>query len=105
MSQIVSTLKVLSGTISAKGALTGTISTKGSLQGEMSAVAALTGTIYFCPYDTYSGPYEAIPKAFKDQHLQTSDKVLKSDVTVKEVPYFEVTNVELGKTVYIAKET
>ena len=52
-------------------------------------------------YDPYLGPYVVIPKAWEDQILATKDKNMTDDVTVKEVPYDEVTNV-YGTTVSIA---
>ena len=54
-------------------------------------------------YDPYLGPYEVIPKAWRDQILPTKDKNMTDDVTVFEVPYAEVSNPE-GTTVIIATE-
>ena len=54
-------------------------------------------------YDPYLGPYEVIPKAWRDQVLPTKDKNMTDDVIVFEVPYAEVSNPE-GTTVIIATE-
>lgn len=51
-------------------------------------------------HDTYKGPYEVIPKTI-DQTLETKNKLMKDDVTVKEIPYAETSNV-YGTTVTIA---
>lgn len=50
----------------------------------------------------YEGPYEVIPKTV-DQTLQTKQKSMVDDVTVKEIPYVEVSNI-FGTTVSIATE-
>ena len=54
--------------------------------------------------EEYTGETTVTPKAFQEQVLPTRDKVVRSDITVKEVPYFEVdAPVGGGKTVYIAR--
>lgn len=52
-----------------------------------------------CP-PPYEGPYTVIPKTV-DQILETAMKTMTDDVTVKEIPYAEVSNV-YGTTVTIA---
>lgn len=49
----------------------------------------------------YSGDYVVIPKAEEEQILETSGYAMANDVTVKEIPYFEVKNVAGGMTVTI----
>lgn len=53
-------------------------------------------------YDPYPGPYEVIPKR-RDQVLATKDKNMTDDVTVKEVPWTEVSN-PTGTTYTIAAD-
>ena len=53
--------------------------------------------------EIYDGPYEVIPKV-NSQALSTAGKMMNDDVTVLEVPYYEVSNQFGGNTVYIAKE-
>ena len=53
--------------------------------------------------DFYIGNYEVTPKA-EEQVLNTKDKIMVDDVTVKKVPYYETENDEGGLTVYIASE-
>ncbi|MCQ4787248.1 hypothetical protein NE670_18500 [Flavonifractor plautii] len=53
---------------------------------------------------TYSGEYEVVPNAFNTQVLPTANKVLKKDIVVQKVPYFETSNNYDGVTVYIAEE-
>lgn len=59
--------------------------------------------IYLNNYNYYKGEYDITPLAFQQQKLETKDKILKENVIVKEVPFFEVSNVE-GTTVYIGME-
>lgn len=53
-------------------------------------------------YDPYLGPYVVIPKR-RDQILATKDKNMTDDVTVKEVPWTEVSN-QHGTTYIIASD-
>ena len=54
--------------------------------------------------EEYTGETTVTPRAFQKQVLPTRDKVVRSDITVKEVPYFKVdAPVGGGKTVYIAR--
>lgn len=53
--------------------------------------------------EQYTGPYEVVPKV-NPQTLSTARKMMRDDVTVREVPYYEVSNQFGGNTVYIAKE-
>lgn len=49
----------------------------------------------------YEGDYVIIPKAYEKQVLETKNKRMYDDITVKKVPYFETSNDD-GETVYIA---
>lgn len=53
--------------------------------------------------DTYTGEYVVIPKAHKETVLETKDKTMADDVTVRKVPYYETSN-QTGTTIYIASE-
>lgn len=54
--------------------------------------------------EEYTGDTTVTPMAHQQQVLPTRNKVVRSDITVKEVPYFEVdAPVGGGKTVYIAR--
>lgn len=53
------------------------------------------------PY--YDGEYEVIPKR-TEQTLYTTNKTMSHDVTIKEIPYSETSNMAGGQTFYIAKE-
>lgn len=40
----------------------------------------------------------------KKQQLDTKDKLMKKDVVISAIPFFETSNDEGGNTVYIGKE-
>ena len=52
------------------------------------------------PYDEYEGPYNVVPR-FREQVLETRDKLMINDVTVEIIPAHEVTNPAGGLTVTI----
>lgn len=53
------------------------------------------------PY--YDGDYVVEPSAHGDVVLQTKNKVMRDDVTVKKIYYAEVSNIKDGMTAYIAE--
>lgn len=53
--------------------------------------------------DYYEGEYTVIPKT-AEQVLPTEKKMMGSDITIKEIPFFDVSNTSGGTTVYIANE-
>lgn len=85
----------LTGHISGLCTLSGKLTCSGSLSGKLSAVI---------DFNAYSGDYEVVPSAFDAQILPTANKVLKKDVIIQKIPYFETENLQDGITVYIAKE-
>lgn len=91
--------------IQALESLTGSISTKCTLSGKLSCGCGLSGKISIMrEYDCYAGAYKVIPQAFHAQALETSNKLLREDIIIPEVPYFETHNDSDGVTAYIAKE-
>ena len=53
--------------------------------------------------DYYKGDYTVTPKVEK-QELATRQKFLAENVKIKEIPFFEVSNLEGGQTVFIGME-
>lgn len=93
------------GDIQALETLSGSISAESSLAGELSSVGGLNGKVSVTrEYDIYGGEYRVVPKAFELQVLPTSNRVLKEDVVVREVPFYEVSNDSDGVTAYIGKD-
>jgi len=85
--------------------LDGSISSVDGIKCIISPIGQLSGSVSknIEEVPVYHGDYEVIPDANNDQILYTSNKILKDDITVKKVPYFETHN-ESGTTVYIAME-
>lgn len=52
--------------------------------------------------ELYTGNYEVTPKT-ETQTLETKDRFMVDDVTVKSIPYFEMDN-NKGTTVFIGNE-
>ena len=52
-------------------------------------------------YDAYTGQYEVTPLPNVEQILRTRHKVLKHDVVIQPIPYYETTNDAGGYTVII----
>lgn len=55
-------------------------------------------------YPTYDGPTSVIPVAFEMQILETEKTVVKENIMVLPIPYFETTNPYGGTTVFIGGE-
>lgn len=53
--------------------------------------------------EKYEGEYVVTPKV-EAQTMRTKDKVLTDDVTVKAIPFFNVSNNSGGSTAYIGSE-
>ena len=51
-------------------------------------------------FDYYSGSYKVTPKV-SEQVLETKQKIMESDLVVKEIPYFDTSNTAGGTTIYI----
>lgn len=53
--------------------------------------------------EPYEGEYEITPKV-NAQKMDTANKLLLEDVTVRAIPIYDVSNTSGGSTVYIANE-
>lgn len=86
--------------------LKGVLKGSDTIKGQLKAQGMLVGKVGFpkCStwQDEYEGDYDVIPKTYL-QTLDTDNKVLRDDVRVHEIPYFETSN-EKGTTVYIGAE-
>ena len=70
---------------------------------EVKQIITLTGRIGYSTGSStpgYTGPYEVTPMP-EAQKLTTNGKLMKADVTVKAIPYFNVGNPSGGSTAYI----
>lgn len=103
------------GTISASPSIIGDVTTKASVNGSVVANASLTGelssncvlagvevgqiVVQHSDYPDYDGSYDVLPGA-SEQTLDTTNKTLRENVTVKPIPYYDVAN-QYGRTIYI----
>ena len=67
------------------------------------AMAVELGRPVYMGGDPYEGPYDVTPKVTA-QTLQTAQKLMREDVSVRAIPYFDVSNPAGGNTIYIANE-
>ena len=87
-------------------ALTGTINGSSELVGIIQSAQFLRGMIAISgaedSYDSYDDGYIVTPRVHA-QTLNTKNKLMKDNVSVLAIPYFETSNLS-GKTVYIGGE-
>ena len=85
------------------------LSCNANIECELSANDVIVAELYLPSVKTdtdisvYMGEYTVTPKPNEKQVLNTTNKMLVDDITVKEIPYYEVSNA-VGHTVYIGKE-
>lgn len=53
--------------------------------------------------EDYTGSYDIIPQ-IEAQIMPTEDKHMTDDVNIRAIPYYEVSNPQDGKTVYIGSD-
>ena len=78
-----------------------------SLVGSFSASQELTGRVSMgdeIPLSKYEGEYEVTPSTSEDIVLNTAEKYMDADVTIKKILYAEVSNTTGGTTVTIGSE-
>ena len=92
----------LAGLLKINSGMTGVLSDIQSMSGvikENTLVQYETNINNSSSYPTYTDSYDIIPR-IEDQTLNTKNKVLKDDVLVESIPYYQTSN-EYGNTVYI----
>lgn len=72
-------------------------------QTDSPAMAVELGQPVYIGGDPYEGPYDVTPKVTA-QTLPTAKKFMQEDVSVRAIPYFDVSNPAGGNTIYIANE-
>lgn len=93
------------GIVRTEDTLSGVLKGSEKIQGRLQARGVLVGKVGFpkCTgAEEYDGAYDVIPKTYA-QELGTDNKVMRDNVRVEKIPYFETSN-EKGTTVYIANE-
>ena len=61
------------------------------------------GVEVYAEVEKYTGSYEITPKV-DAQTMPTAQKFMNEDVTVKAIPFFDVSNDAGGNTIFIASE-
>lgn len=84
------------------GALSGALTVDSTLSGSLSDAGVLEGTVsqFQGNYSVYMGEYEVTPD-FSEQTLQTKNRRMADDITVKSIQVESVSNASGGRTVYI----
>ena len=88
--------------------LVGIIKLTPKIIGEIKLQPKIVGELKYSTYEvyeaeTYKGDYEFTPLPFQEQILDTENKILKENIKIKEIPYYETSNV-YGDTVYIGSQ-
>ena len=93
---------MLTGTIIAQeGNLVGVLMPSGLLSGSIRPAVKLTGKVAISvDHEYYVGEYNVTPK-IEQQILTTNDKLMADDITVKAIPFYEVSNPQGGTTFII----
>lgn len=93
-----------------------TKATVGIIVGNLAPAQSLAGSIYretviagdlASAYTTQGTPYEGdydITPTVEGQELPTKNRYMMDDVTIRAIPFYEVSNQTGGNTVYIANE-
>ena len=95
----------LYGTINSTTPITGTISNGrvGELTGKLQQLGTISGRIVIAGVnESYNDSYIVTPHIY-EQTLNTKNKLMKENVSVLAIPYYETSNLS-GKTVYIGGE-
>ena len=117
MEGTLSAIEVITGKLSPARVITGTLSSNAThITGKITSAVSLTGTLteinaqiagaLIIPIqrnediDTYDGEYIVTPKPFDSQTLYTADLIMRHNVLVHKIPYYETSNIT-GDTVYI----
>lgn len=87
--------------------ITGNISPINKINGNIISNKKIDGNITYGngsgeTVPIYEGNYEVTPLAFQRTVLNTEGKKMENNVVVKEIPYYETSNLSGGTTVYIA---
>ena len=100
---IIASKKSIKGSIASKKSIKGSIASKKSLKGSITTKEKISGFVNVggtIRQESYDGSYEVTP-TIEQQILQTKNKTMINDLTIKSIPYSEVTNTSNGITVTI----
>lgn len=82
--------------------LTGQLVNQLSLEGKITSLESISGTVSNLKnYPTYNGVTEITPVVDLDILLETQNTVVKDNIIIHEIPYYETSNLSGGYTVII----
>ena len=85
--------------------LIGSLSTSGQLSCSLSS-SPITGELTVAgSIPSFDGDYTITPNAHAEQELECQGFVMRENVLVLKVPYWETSNLQDGLTVYIAEDS
>lgn len=92
------------GTLEDTNNISGSLNTNLNIVGSLNSINNIIGNIGIggVEYPDYSGEYEITPQV-ESQTLQTKNRILRENMQVKEIPYYETSNL-YGETIYIGSE-
>lgn len=102
---IISGLKLKGKLINDSINIKGKLETNSNIKGLINSANHLEGKIIAggtAVYPDYEGTYDVIPKT-ESQTLNTQNKILREDMLIESIPYFETSN-QYGNTIYIGSE-
>lgn len=99
---IAGTLKPSGAVLNVEHRIVGALTRPGKIVGQLTAPPQVVGTISRYPTKevSYPGPYIVSP-TFDDQVLDTDQKLMQSDITVKAIAVSRTSNLSGGITVFI----
>jgi hypothetical protein len=96
---IIEQTETLSGSLSGAKTMSGTLSMDSSMVGTLSGEVGLNAQLTSSIENRYEGAYVFTPSK-DDQVIDTDYRLLTKDLTIKGIPYYEVSN-ENGITIII----
>lgn len=92
------------GTLENLDNIVGSFSSNINIVGSLNSVGEIVGNLSLngTEYTDYNGEYEITPQV-ESQILQTRNKIMRNNMQINEIPYYETSN-EYGKTAYIGSE-
>ena len=95
----------MEGTVQGENKLVGALQEEAKLSGKLYSNGSMLGsigTVFVKDVRTeeYEGSYVVTPKV-EAQTLETKQKLMADDVTIKEIPFYDTSNNAGGTTVYI----
>lgn len=92
--------ETIGGTLHVVGELTGSVSLPAS-HDRITGAITVPASYDYIHEEEYEGEYVVTPRPWNETILETENKILRNNVTVEVIPYYETSNLSGGSTVYI----